>query len=305
MQSLTEVSTQLQTQVNACQSKLRDHERQKRALKIALQHASDNLDRLEGELSEATPDAAAIEVAEEALETAKTEFTRLDGFFEDLQLRKYELNAENRNNKLEMEEAQKFVEDLRFKLEKAQSTVRKFQSTREDELKAKNDAIAKVATAQGILEEWQKQAESNRQELERVIEGAQAVCEERVPVPEGRDSNALAQMLAKLQATRQATEKELGGSQDELLRAANEAKRMHKDAMEDFESIKDLRNHLITTLTNRRNRWKQFRSGISVRARVTFNYLLSERKFRGTLSIDHQKALLDIHVSSALRPWVG
>ncbi|RAR04662.1 f-box domain-containing protein [Stemphylium lycopersici] len=296
VQSLTEAFGQLQTQVNAGQSRVRDHERQKKALKIALQHASDNLDRLEGELSEVTPDAAAIEVAEEALETAKKEFGRLDGFFEDLQLRKFELNAENRDNKREMEEAQKFVEDLRFKLDKAQSMVRKYQSTREDELKAKNDAIAKVATAQGILDEWLKQAESNRQELERVMEGAQAVCEERVPVPAGRDSNALAHMLAKLQATREATEKELGGSQDELLRAANEAKRMHKDAMEDFESIKDLRNQLITTLTNRRNRWKQFRSGISVRARVTFNYLLSERKFRGTLSIDHQKALLDIHV---------
>lgn len=300
MQSLTEAFGQLQTQVNAGQSRVRDHERQKKALKIALQHASDNLDRLEGELSEVTPDAAAIEVAEEALETAKKEFGRLDGFFEDLQLRKFELNAENRDNKREMEEAQKFVEDLRFKLDKAQSMVRKYQSTREDELKAKNDAIAKVATAQGILDEWLKQAESNRQELERVMEGAQAVCEERVPVPAGRDSNALAHMLAKLQATREATEKELGGSQDELLRAANEAKRMHKDAMEDFESIKDLRNQLITTLTNRRNRWKQFRSGISVRARVTFNYLLSERKFRGTLSIDHQKALLDIHVSSTV-----
>lgn len=31
---------------------------------------------------------------------------------------------------------------------------------------------------------------------------------------------------------------------------------------------------------------------------MTFNYLLSERKFRGTLSIDHNKSLLDIHVST-------
>jgi chromosome segregation ATPase len=54
--------------------------------------------------------------------------------------------------------------------------------------------------------------------------------------------------------------------------------------------------HLINTVNNRRQRWQQFRSGISVRARVTFNYLLSERKFRGTLSIDHKNQLLDIHV---------
>jgi hypothetical protein len=51
-------------------------------------------------------------------------------------------------------------------------------------------------------------------------------------------------------------------------------------------------------VNNRRQRWQQFRSGISVRARVTFTYLLSERKFRGDLKIDHKNALLDIHVSS-------
>jgi len=57
-----------------------------------------------------------------------------------------------------------------------------------------------------------------------------------------------------------------------------------------------MEQHLINTLMTRHNRWLQFRAGITVRARVTFTYLLSERKFRGTLSIDHKKRLLDIHV---------
>lgn len=33
-----------------------------------------------------------------------------------------------------------------------------------------------------------------------------------------------------------------------------------------------------------------------MRARVTFNYLLSERQFRGSLSVDHKSQRLDIHV---------
>jgi chromosome segregation ATPase len=305
----------LQEQVNACKSREVDHERQKKALKIAMQHASDKLDRLEGELSEATPDASAIEVAREALETTKEELKRLEGVFEDITTRKMELNEENRANKVEMEEAQQAVVDLRFKLNKAEITVRQLQSKREDELREKNESIAKVERAEAVLKEWENSVEELRKELEEVIEGAKGVCEERVPVPAGKSSEVLSQMLAKLEATRKASEKELGGSQDELLRAANEAKRQHKDAMQEFDNIKDLRNvsqakcvygsdqtdlhqQLITTLNNRRNRWKQFRSGISVRARVTFNYLLSERKFRGTLSIDHRKALLDIHAST-------
>ncbi|KAL6149920.1 Structural maintenance of chromosomes protein 6 [Exserohilum turcicum] len=296
LQTVEETARQVQEQVNACKTRERDHEREKKALKVALQHATDNLDRLEGELSEATPDASAIEVAREMLDNAKEEYQRLEGLFEDLQLRKHQLNEENQNNKCKMEEAQRSVEELKFRLEKARSTVRKLQSTREDELKEKNDAIARVAKARAVRLEWEANAEELRRELEEVIEGARGVCPERVPVPAGKSSDMLSQMLARLEATRKESEKDLGGSQDELLRAANEAKRMHKDAMQEFDNIKELRNQLITTLNNRRNRWKQFRSGISVRARVTFNYLLSERKFRGTLSIDHQKGLLDIHV---------
>ncbi|EMD68806.1 hypothetical protein COCSADRAFT_109770 [Bipolaris sorokiniana ND90Pr] len=296
IQALEASARQLQERVNECKRREVDHEREKKTLKIAMQQASDNLDRLEGELSEATPDASAIEVAREALETAKEEFKSLEGVFEDITTRKFELNEENRANKDEVDKKYATAEELKFKLNKADITVRQLQSKREDELREKNESIAKVERAKAVRKEWENSVEELRKELEEVIEGARGVCAERVPVPAGKSSDVLGQMLAKLEATRKASEKELGGSQDELLRAANEAKRQHKDAMQEFDNIRDLRNQLITTLNNRRNRWKQFRSGISVRARVTFNYLLSERKFRGTLSIDHQKALLDIHV---------
>lgn len=33
-----------------------------------------------------------------------------------------------------------------------------------------------------------------------------------------------------------------------------------------------------------------------MRARVTFNYLLSERQFRGSMSVDHSNQKLDIHI---------
>lgn len=242
LQTLQSSVTQLQEKVNACKGREFDHERQKKALKIAMQHASDTLDRLEGELSEATPDASAIEVAREMLKNAENEKRIVEGLFEDLQVRKIELNEQNRVNKREMEEAQQVAGDLKFKLEKAESTVRRYQSKREDELREKNSAILKVERAEAVRKEWEDNVAELQKELEEVIEGAKGVCEERVPVPAGQSSEALSQMLAKLEATRKASERELGGSQDELLRAANEAKRQHKDAMQEFDNIKDLRN---------------------------------------------------------------
>jgi structural maintenance of chromosomes protein 6 len=52
----------------------------------------------------------------------------------------------------------------------------------------------------------------------------------------------------------------------------------------------------VQALNTRKERWKRFRQEISVRARVTFNYLLSERQFRGSLNVDHQNGRLDIHI---------
>ena len=49
-------------------------------------------------------------------------------------------------------------------------------------------------------------------------------------------------------------------------------------------------------LNTRNDRWLKFRQEISVLARVTFNYLLSERQYRGSLSIDHKSERLDIHI---------
>lgn len=242
LQTLQSTVSQLQEKVNTCKSRELDHERQKKALKLAMQRASDNLDRLEGELSEATPDASAIEVAREMLKTAEDEKQVVEGILEDIKVRKFELNEQNRVNKREMDEAQKVVEDLKFNLAKAESTVRKFQSKREDELREMNSCIQKVERAEAVRKEWEDSVEELRKELEEVIEGARAVCADRVPVPAGKSSENLSQMLAKLETTRKESEKELGGSQDQLLRAANEAKRQHKDAMQEFDNIKDLRN---------------------------------------------------------------
>jgi chromosome segregation ATPase len=170
------------------------------------------------------------------------------------------------------------------------------QGTREEQLKLKNAAIDQVAKAEDIKKQWQAELADQQALLVEVIDGAKTICEERVFVPPDKTSDKLQEAMVRMEKTRKETERELGGSQLDLTRAASEAKQKHHDAIQEYEDIDNLCRQLMKTLDNRRLRWKQFRNGISVRARVTFNYLLSERKFRGTLRIDHEKALLDIHV---------
>jgi len=307
-------ATETLSHVNACKTTEQNHVSQGRRLHIAFQRASEKVGKLEDELGEAAPDAASIDVLQESLNTAKDELRIANDVFEDMILRKDSLNAENRKNLGVMDAAKRKVAELVFKLEKAQATVRKYQGQRQDSLAAKNLAIAQVAAAEANKASWETHRLSAQADVDKEMAKAVIACPQRVAVPKDKNSEELGNMLEALTNTRKETERELGGSQDELLRKANEAKKKHQDARREFEDIDGVKRvsivyvlkltssltslqHLINTLNHRRQRWQQFRSGISVRARVTFNYLLSERKFRGTLNIDHKKQLLDIHVS--------
>jgi chromosome segregation ATPase len=309
---LERLSSQRHDYVNGCVGRIQDHKRQKRDLHVAYQAAGKKLDRLEIELEKATPDEAVIQVREAELADAQDEVKNCEGIYEDLAAHELELGKQSKANKLEMDAAQKVVADLRFQLDKAHSTVRTLKDTRDEGLKKKNAAIEAVAAAEEVKKTWQDEVEDSRNTLAEIMDKAKEIWEERCFVPPDLTSQALTDLMHGMAKLIKDTERELGGSQLDLTRAATEAKQKHHDAMKEFEDIRSLRNvslrrcimaiisnavqQLITTLDNRRNRWKQFRSGISVRARVTFNYLLSERKFRGTLSIDHKKGLLDIHV---------
>lgn len=315
---LEQAAANQQNKVNAAKRAEQDHLRQDKTLKIAYQRAADAAGRLEDELKGAAPDAAAIEVLQESLLQAEEALQHAEGVYEDLILRKDALNGENRTNKKTLEDAQRAVKDLDFKLNKAHGAVRKYQDQREDDLKKKNQAILNVTKAEQNKALWEEERHTRQGNVDSAVREAENECPQRVAVPDGKSSKELGETLQKLVNTRREAEKELGGSQDQLLREANEAKRVHQTARKEFEQLEGLKvvsastdtscwiqltdgQYLITTVNNRRQRWQQFRSGISVRARVTFNYLLSERKFRGTLNIDHKNQLLDIHVGHFLR----
>jgi hypothetical protein len=53
---------------------------------------------------------------------------------------------------------------------------------------------------------------------------------------------------------------------------------------------------LKDSLVDRKDRWSKFRRWIQSSARITFTYLLTERRFRGSLEISPAHKFLDIKV---------
>ena len=58
----------------------------------------------------------------------------------------------------------------------------------------------------------------------------------------------------------------------------------------------DLSSLLKLSFKKRIQMYHRFQKFISARSRINFNYLLSERAFRGKLLIDHRNKKLDVHV---------
>jgi chromosome segregation ATPase len=241
LRDLEQMAKDIQAQLNASKASEQDHHKQDKRLKIAYQEASDAVGKLEDELSKATPDAAAIDVLQDSLVEAESALNRAEGVYEDMVVQRDELSAECATDLKNLEDAQGVVKDLEFRLIKAQTTVRKYQGLREDDLKKKNLAIQQVTKAEENRAVWEEERRKIKAEVDTVTQKAESECPQRVLDPEGRSAEVLGHTLQKLVNTRRDTEKELGGSQDQLLRAANEAKRVHHDAKREFDSLESLK----------------------------------------------------------------
>ncbi|KAI8939595.1 hypothetical protein NX059_003359 [Plenodomus lindquistii] len=255
LRDLEQAANRAQSHLNECKAREQDHYTEKRRLKLALQGAQDFHERLDAELSDAAPDAADISVLEESLANARDELQRAEGIYEDLALQKHSLNREASENQQKVTEAKRHVTDCEFRLSKAQGTVRKYQEKREEQLKLKNRCIAQIAQVEDNKALWVTERATTQGKVFDAINAAEPVCPERVPIPkyirqdkDGKNfeefytSEQLNEKRIHQEKERREQEKQLGGSQDELLRRANEAKRIHREAAKELKEIETLRN---------------------------------------------------------------
>lgn len=284
-----------QRQTNACQAKIRDYNTVKKNLKQQMDRAQDQVDILDGEVAAAVPDTAQLEQLEKELEDFEEQLKLDEEQMQDLVSENAHVGRESKEHKRKVEQATQAVKDLEAKLEQCKANEHTLKQKREQALRRKNKAIEQVQEAGLTRANWQERRDELQVQLDVHIEDAQNVCE-RVDVPRGATYESLMRKLADAQKRRADLEKELGGSQEELVRQALAARKTWQEAKIFVENGERLRTSLANALDHRKEHWRHFRNDISVRARITFNYLLSERMFRGELLVDHNRKALDMNV---------
>lgn len=107
---------------------------------------------------------------------------------------------------------------------KLHTKANKLRNKRDDALREKNQALEQVSEAEAERIGLDQRREEQVEQLQQVEEQARQVCADRPDVPDGATFEQLGRRLQSMIREREDIERELGGSQEELLDKAKEAK---------------------------------------------------------------------------------
>ncbi|CAI6338829.1 unnamed protein product [Periconia digitata] len=281
--------------VNDCQASLAEHAKEKKTLKVKMDRAQDDMTRLEGEVAASIPDAAMVEQLEVELKEAQANLEADERQYEDLTTALDEANTESRTHKTEVDRLSRVLDEVQYRSEQVKARLATLSQKRDEALRAKNKALDEVQAAETNKTEWENKRAAQQLQLDDYLKSATEISP-RVEVPEGQTFASLLKKLEVLQKERVRAEKQLGGSEQELYEKAVEAQKAWHEAKKSINSAQAVQDKLKQALVTRKRRWLEFRQRITTRARIIFNYLLSERQFRGSLNVDHANQRLDIEV---------
>lgn len=287
--------TQLRQDVNKCQTAMSQQRRKHEQLKLASQRAEDRIETLQSELDRDNVEDGRLDALQGYLEEAQTEQKMYEENFVDSVNEKDKLNEISTTKKRKLDDVKTRIADHEARLRKAELKLRNTKQARLIVLTEKNAAFDRI----GELQVEMAAAEKKRDEQAALVADhtrqAAEICQ-RVPVDEGETPASLETKYNKLRQQIKTYNQRLGGSDEEIMRAREEALTTYKRASTCYDEMQELLLLLKQSFMKRLEQYQRFQRYISCRSRINFNYLLSERAFRGKLSIDHEKKLLDVHV---------
>jgi chromosome segregation ATPase len=278
-----------------CKQAVDEHKRKYRQLKIALQNAEDRVEALEAEFDQVNVEDGRLEAYKTDLAEAERELEIYEDSYGSQALEKEKLNKIASAKRNELQRVKTRVEEHEAQLRKAQIKVRNVRQARQIAVEEKNLAIEAIATLK--VEEIRAE-DKRRTRAEQVDEYASeaAKISERVPIGNNETAATLDAKLTSLKKQLSSYTRMLGADDNAIYNALEEASRAYDSLKANLEELDSLLRLLKQTFMKRMDMFRKFQRYISSRSRINFNYLLSERAFRGKLSIDHVNKLLDVHV---------
>lgn len=286
---------QLRGNKQRCDAAIIQYKRDQGRLKLASQKADQKVDDLTNELDSLQIEDGRLEVLKTELAEAQEELRIVGDAYGDASLENQPLITVKEEKRGVFEAAKLASDDVQSRQSKINNKIRNATEARSHALRDTNTASDKIEEAKAA----KAAAEAKREErAARLIEftGEALKVSPRVSIPAEETEEILSTRLTQLREQKRRARAKMGMTEEECQRQYEEAKTASEDAKTNQDDLEDLLIILKQSFKKRMEMYRRFQRFISARSRINFSYMLSERAFRGKLTIDHKAKKLDVHV---------
>lgn len=285
-----------QQAVQKTKSELQAHRTRQTQLENDLRRTQADIERIQTELDAFEGVDDRILVLRADLKTKQAEEEQLGNQYGSMELLKPELSARADEAKRRLDAERDQGAKLENRVSKADEARLRRESLRRIALSNKNDAFERLDIERAERRRAEAKCNEKAEAVQQFIEQAEAVAPGRVYIPEGEDHKSIEKKYEKIGEQLAQREAKIGATDQEIYDRANEARSKYEGVVRQTRHVDETIASLKHAIEHRLHLWRQFQRQISARVRIQFNYLLSERGFRGKIDLDHRARKVVIHV---------
>lgn len=286
----------LQQAAQRCVQALAQHKQRAAGFDTELRNAEARIERIESELDEFEGADNKLQGFKKDLEEAQSTKDSYGYQFGELSVQKQEINKEVEALREKFRTAKLALQDQQAKINKAKDKIERYEEIRRVALLEKNQAYENLEMAKVGKDQAEKSRAEQMKTVEKFVRDASEVTPERVYVPEGQTPASIQRRFEAIKKQLLEIRAQLGATDEEITERAAESVQAYREAKRNHKNMTSLVQELKKALMDRLRKWRTFQRLISAHARTNFNYLLSERGFRGELFLDHQQKKLLVQV---------
>ncbi|KAI2464503.1 P-loop containing nucleoside triphosphate hydrolase protein [Annulohypoxylon bovei var. microspora] len=286
----------LQQATQRCVQSVNQHKRQGANFEKDIRNAQARVTHIEEELDKFEGVDNKLQGYKNDLQEAQIEKDHYGNQYGELAMQKQDMNKESESLHDAFKRTKVAYQDHKAKITKAEDKVKRFKETRRVALVEKNQAYENVALAKAAKEEAERSKERQAEVVADYTRQASAVAHERAYIPEGESVRSIERKFESIKDQLRKIRGQLGASDEDIQNRASQAIQEYREAKKSHKNLTSLVDELKKALMDRLRKWRTFQRLISAHARCNFNYLLSERGFRGELFLDHKAKRLQVQV---------
>nr|XP_020028189.1 structural maintenance of chromosomes protein 6 isoform X2 [Castor canadensis] len=203
-------------------------------------------------------------------------------------LKSLKIEAENKYDamKLKINQLSELADPLKDELNLADSEV-------DNQKRGKRHYEEKQKEHLNTLNKKKRELDMKEKELEEKMSQARQICPERIEVK--KSASILDKEINRLRQKIQA-EHASHGDREEIMRQYQEARESYLDLDNKVRTLRRFIKLLEEIMTHRYKTYQQFRRCLTLRCKLYFDNLLSQRAYCGKMNFDHKSETLSISV---------